>query len=139
MDIKAMRKMYGEFVYPELEEMIMVVQSVETVLLPAMTRFLDTRGVKGLFVKQARHDLASRALSQADGYTRKVRTFSDLTRAELLYVRWWIEKECDITAELVEAGWIPFPTTDRLKRLVAEADVSKRAMNVFTQRWAYTA
>jgi hypothetical protein len=137
MDIKAMRRMYGEFVYPELEEMIMVVQAVEAVLLPAITRFLDTRGVKGLFIKQIRHDLASRALTQADGYTRKVRTFNDLTRAELLYVRWWIEKECDITAELVEAGWIPFPTMDRLKCIVAEVDVSKQAMNVFKQRWAF--
>ncbi len=136
MDIKAMRRMYGEFVYPELEEMIMVVQAVEAVLLPAITRFLDTRGVKGLFIKQIRHDLASRALTQADGYTRKVRTFNELTRAELLYVRWWIE-QADITAELVEAGWIPFPTMDRLKCIVAEVDVSKQAMNVFKQRWAF--
>lgn len=137
MDIKAMRRMYGEFTYPELEEMIMVVQAVEEAILePAILCFLDTRGVKGLILKQARYDLASRALTQADGYTRKVRTFNDLTRAELLYVRSWIE-QCDITAELAEAGWIPVPTTDRLKRLVAEAEVSKRAMNVFKKRWAY--
>jgi hypothetical protein len=136
MDIRAMRRMYGEFTYPEPEELIMVVQAVEEVILPAISSFLNTRGVKGLFVDQARYDLASRALTQADGFTRKVRTFKDLTRAELLYVRWWIE-QCDIIAELAEAGWIPLPTMDRLRRLVAEAEVSKRAMNVFRKQWAY--
>ena len=137
MNLKAMRKMYGEFTYPELEEKIMVVQAVEEEILErAILCFLDTRGVKGLITKQARYDLASRALTQADGFTRRVHTFSDLTRAELLYVRWWIENS-DITAELAEAGWIPVPTMDRLKRLVAEADVSKRAMNVFKERLAF--
>lgn len=136
MDIKAMRQQYGEFVYPEPEEMIMVVQAVESVVLPAISSFLDTSGVKGLIVDQARYDLASRALTKADGFTRKVHTFRDLTRAELLYVRWWIENS-DITAELAEAGWVPFPTKDRLKRLVAEAEVSSRALNVFKKRWAY--
>jgi len=137
MDLKAMRKMYGEFTYPELEELIMVVQAVEDAILePAILCFLDVSGVKGLITDQARYDLASRALTQADGFTRKVRSFNDLTRAELLYVRWWIE-QCDITAELGAAGWIPVPTMDRLKRLVAEADVSNRAMNVFKKRWAY--
>lgn len=136
MDIKAIRQQYGEFTYPEPEELIMVVQAVEEVILPAISSFLDTRGVKGLFVDQARYDLASRALTQADGYTRKVRTFKDLTRAELLYVRWWIE-QADITAELAEAGWIPVPTIARLKRLVAEAEVSKRAMNVLKKQWTY--
>lgn len=136
MDLEAMRRQYGEFVYPEPEEMIMVVQAVEDVVLPAISSFLDTRGVKGLIVDQARYDLASRALTQVDKFTRKVHTFRDLTRAELLYVRWWIE-QADIVAELAEAGWVPVPTVDRLKRLVAEAEVSKRAMNVFKERWAY--
>jgi hypothetical protein len=136
MDIKAMRRMYGEFTYPEQEEMIMVVQAIEEVVLPAISSFLDTRGVKGLFVDQARYDLASRALTQADGFQRKVHTFKDLTRAELLYCRHWI-RQCDITAELAESGWIPVPTMDRLRRLVAEAEVSSRAMNVLKKQWAY--
>jgi hypothetical protein len=137
MDIKAMRRMYGEFTYPEREELAVVVQAVEEAILePAILCYLDTRGVKGLITDQARYDLASRALTQADGFTRKVHTFKDLTRPELLYVRWWIE-QCDITAELAEAGWIPVPTMARLKRLVAEADVSSRAMNVFKKRWQF--
>jgi hypothetical protein len=137
MDIKAMRKMYGEFTYPEPEELAVIVQAVQSNILErAVLYYLDTRGVKGLIADEARYDLASRALTQADGFQRKVRTFKDLTRAELLYVRWWIE-QCDITAELAEAGWIPRPTMERLKRLIAEQNVSSRAIKVFKERWAF--
>ena len=66
---------------------------------------LDVKGFRTRFVQAARKDLAGQALSDAEGYARKVQTFTDLTRAELAYVEAWIAS-VDLPAELTRLSLI---------------------------------
>ena len=137
MNLTAMRQMYGEYTYPEPSELISAVTQIEDRVEAVLSKHLITvRGVKGLIIEQARFDLANAALTRADGYPRKVRSFIDLTRAELLYLVWWIN-QADVAAELTVAGWIPVPTKGRLERLAGEVSLSRQALKVIRERWAY--
>ena len=85
---------------------------------------LDVEGFRTRFVQAARKDLAGQALSDAEGYARKVQTFTDLTRAELAYVETWIA-DADLPAELARLSWLPAPTPQRIVRLLKETPKSK--------------
>ena len=66
-------------------------------------------------------DIASQALSEGDGYQRKVTSFNDLTRAELIYIMHWLE-QTDLIDELKAQGWLPQPKPERILRLLVEDD-----------------
>ena len=85
---------------------------------------LDVEGFRTRFVQAARKDLAGQALSDAEGYARKVQTFTDLTRAELAYVEAWIAS-VDLPAELTRLTWLPAPAPQRIVRLLKETPKSK--------------
>ena len=85
---------------------------------------LEAEGFMTRFVQAARKDLAGQALSDAEGYARKVPTFTDLTRAELAYVEAWINS-VDLPAELTRLTWLPAPAPQRIVRLLKETPKSK--------------
>ena len=85
---------------------------------------LEAEGFMTRFVQAARKDLAGQALSDAEGYARKVQTFTDLTRAELAYVEAWINS-ADLSTELTRLAWLPQPASQRIVRLLKETPKSK--------------
>ena len=85
---------------------------------------LDVEGFRTRFVQATRKDLAGQALSDAEGYARKVQTFTDLTRAELAYVEAWTNS-ADLSTELTRLAWLPQPASQRIVRFLKETPKSK--------------
>lgn len=92
-------------------------------------------GLKERLVQAARKDLAGRALSAGEGYTRRVDTFRDLTRAELDFVEAWIGG-VDLPAELRRLAWLPAPAAQRIVRLLQEdPDIPLRTRQKLIERF----
>jgi len=137
------RREHGEFMYPDHMELAEVVQRIETPIVNAMSRF-DTKGVKSVLIPKARMDLASQALSEAEGYQRKVTTFKDLTRAELAFVEAWLATN-PVEQELTARGWLPtsdHPAGPDPKRIVAllkdDPDIAPRTRKELIERFIIT-
>ena len=96
---------------------------------------LTLDGLKERFIQAARKDLAGRALSAGEGYTRRVDTFRDLTRAELDFVEAWIGG-VDLPAELRRLAWLPAPAPQRIVRLLQEdPDIPLRPRQKLIERF----
>jgi hypothetical protein len=133
--LKAYRKHYGEFFYPEWDEVAAAVLLFNGEIEPILLSCANLKGVKGVMVSAARRDLAGNALSRGEGFTRIVRSFNDLTRAELIYVRDWFNvAKGDTRGELAALGWLP-PSKYRLERLLKEDDLSSVAIKTIKERW----
>ena len=92
-------------------------------------------GLKERFIQAARKDLAGRALSAGEGYTRRVDTFRDLTRAELDFVEAWIDGS-NLPAELERLAWLPTPAPQRIVRLLQEdPDIPLRTRQKLIERY----
>ena len=113
-----LRTEYGWFTFPEREEMAATVERIDQRLQRAMPA-ADLAGFKGRLVRAARLDLAGYALSDGEGYRRRVRSFDELPRAELAFVESWL-LQADLREELARLGWLPQPTPERIARLLKE-------------------
>lgn len=111
-----LRDKLGWFEFPDAPEMHVAVERLDRrvrSVLPAVP------GFTGRLARAARLDLASKALTEGDGYGRRVRSFHDLPRAELAYVEAWVG-QADLAAELTQLGWLPQPSPQRILRLLQE-------------------
>lgn len=129
-----MRAEYGWFSFPEPEQVHAAISRIEYRIgraLPALTE----RGVKGRLLRAARLDLAGQALSQGDGYRRRVRSFGELTQPELVYVEAWLA-QADLKQELAGLGWLPGPTPRRITQLLKEdAEIPPRTRERLLARY----
>ncbi len=129
-----LRTEYGWFIFPEREELAATIERIDRRLkrlLPAA----DLAGFKGRLIRAARLDLAGYALSAGDGYRRRVRSFADLTRAELAWVEAWT-LQANLTIELARQGWWPEPTAKRVARLLKEdPDMPLRTRDKLMERY----
>lgn len=116
-----LREEHGEFAFPVRDEYATAIPSVDHQIGDALDAYLDLWGWKSHAIRAARLDIASQALSEGDGYARKVASFRDLTRAELIYIMHWLE-QIDLVGELKAQGWLPRPTPERILRLLVEDD-----------------
>lgn len=133
--LQTYRAHYGEFYYPEWNEVKDAVQLFDDEVEPILLSCANLKGVKGVIVSAARRDLAATALSRGEGFTRVVRSFNDLTRAELTYASDWFRGvKANTKGELAALGWLP-PSRYRLERLLKEDDLSSKAKKVITERW----
>ncbi len=113
-----LRAEYGYFSFPEREELIAAVGRINQELKRLMPKN-DLAGFRDHLVRAARLDLAGYALSDGEGYRRRVRSFSELFRPELAYVESWL-LQADLPTELARLGWLPEPTPERIARLLKE-------------------
>lgn len=128
------RNDYGWFVYPAADELHSAVARIDAAVEMALDS-LDLEGFRTRIVQAARKDLAGLALSSAEGYARKVPTFADLTRAELVYVEAWT-LGADLATELARLSWLPAPTTQRIVRLLKEdRDIPVRTRQKLIERF----
>lgn len=124
----------GWFAYPEAPEMHAAVDRVDAAVAAAFSA-AAIDGFKGHLVQAARKDLAGQALTAGDGYTRRVRSFAELTRAELQYVEAWLAGH-DLSAELRQLGWLPAPSPRRIARLLQEeGDIPPRTRQRLVERF----
>lgn len=125
---------YGWFVYPAADELHSAIARIDARVEQAFAG-LDVEGFRTRIVQAARKDLAGQALSDAEGYARKVPTFVDLTRAELAYVEAWIAG-ADLPAELARLAWLPQPTPQRIVRLLKDdRDIPVRTRQRLIERF----
>lgn len=128
------RNEHGWFTYPLVDEMHATVARIDAAVEMAFDG-LDIEGFRTRIVQAARKDLAGLALSDAEGYVRKVQTFTDLTRAELAYVEAWITG-ADLPAELRRLDWLPQPKPQRIVRLLKEdRDIPPRTRQRLMERY----
>ena len=116
-----LRQEHGEFTFPVRDEYATAIPSLDHQIGDVMEAYVDLWGWKNHATRAARLDIASKALSEGDGYQRKVTSFNDLTRAELIYIMHWLE-QTDLVAELKTQGWLPQPKPERILRLLVEDD-----------------
>lgn len=124
----------GEFTFPEREEMVAVLDRIEAAVQAAQS--VDTHGVKGLLTRTARLDLASQALTEAEGFTRVVRSFKDLTRAELNYVEAWVGSTGTKQA-LQKIGWTAegAPKPKRVIQMIKTGEVPDSTSSKLIERF----
>ena len=128
------RTEHGWFTYPMPDEWHAVVTRIDTIVEVAFEG-LEIEGFKERFVRAARKDLAARALTAGDGYERRVHSFGDLTRAELLYVEAWLAG-ADPHLELKRLGWLPSPSPKRIAQLLKEdRDIPARTRQKLMERY----
>ena len=129
-----LRTEYGWFTFPEREELAATIERVNRPikrLMPAA----DLAGFKGRLIRAARLDLAGYALSDGEGYRRRVRSFYELPRAELAFVESWL-LQADLREELARLGWLPQPTPERIARLLKEdPDIPLRTRDKLLERY----
>jgi hypothetical protein len=113
-----LRTEYGWFTFPEREELAATIERINRPIKPLMPT-ADLAGFKGRLIRAARLDLAGYALSDGEGYRRRVRSFYELPRAELAFVESWL-LQADLREELARLGWLPQPTPERIARLLKE-------------------
>jgi len=129
-----LRAQHGWFTFPEPEELRVLIEHMDQRLQRAMPA-ADLAGFKGRLVRAARLDLAGYALSAGEGYRRRVRSFGDLTRAELAWVEAWT-LQANLTIELARQGWWPEPTAKRVARLLKEdPDIPLRTRDKLMERY----
>ncbi len=129
-----LRAEHGPFIFPEQEELAATIERIDRRLKRLMPA-ADLAGFKGRLVRAARLDLAGYALSAGDGYRRRVRSFADLTRAELAWVEAWT-LQADLKQELSRLGWLPAPTETRVARLLKEdPDIPLRTRDKLLERY----
>jgi hypothetical protein len=129
-----LRAEYGWFTFPEREERAATIERIDEHikrLIPAA----DLAGFKDRLVRAARLDLAGYALSDGEGYRRRVRSFAELTLAELAWVEAWT-LQANLTIELARQGWWPEPTAKRVARLLKEdPDIPLRTREKLMERY----
>jgi hypothetical protein len=113
-----LRTEYGWFTFPEREELAATINRIDQKIKRLMPT-ADLVGFKGRLIRAARLDLAGYALSDGEGYRRRVRSFYELPRAELAFVESWL-LQVDLKEELTRLGWLPQPTPERIARLLKE-------------------
>lgn len=124
----------GWFTFPEREELAAAIERIDRRLRRAMPES-DLAGFRGRLIRAARLDLAGYALSDGEGYRRKVRSFGELPRADLAYVEAWC-CQADLRAELARLGWLPEPTPQRIARLLKEdPDIPLRTRAKLLERY----
>lgn len=124
----------GWFTFPEREELAATIERVDEHIKRLMPT-ADLAGFKGRLIRAARLDLAGYALSDGDGYRRRVRSFYELPRAELAYVESWL-LQADLREELTRLGWLPQPTPERIARLLKEdPDIPLRTRDKLLERY----
>lgn len=131
-----LRTELGEFQYPLAEELWPIVEQINLMVDKVLrSERADTKGFHGRAVKAARHDLAGFALSVADEYPRKVKTFRDLTLPELEFVVGWVAG-CRIVDVLKFYGWLPQPEPYRIRQLLDEdPDIPPRTRKRLQKRF----
>ncbi len=129
-----LRAQHGWFTFPEREELTATIERIDQRikrLMPAA----DLAGFKGRLIRAARLDLAGYALSDGEGYRRRVRSFYELPRAELAFVESWM-LQADLREELTRLGWLPQPTPERIARLLKEdAEIPLRTRDKLLERY----
>ena len=113
-----LRAQHGWFTFPEAEELRVAIDRIDQRIKRLMPT-ADLAGFKDRLIRAARLDLAGYALSDGDGYRRRVRSFDELPRAELAFVESWL-LQADLREELARLGWLPQPTPERIARLLKE-------------------
>lgn len=128
------RDEYGEN-FPTEDEMAVAATTVNLAVESVFTG-QDLRPLTGRFVRAARLDLASRAMTQADGYRRTVTTFKDLSRAELNYFVAWVNT-VNVPGEMRQLGWTQQgPTPARARRLAdQDHDIPPRTLKALRQKY----
>jgi hypothetical protein len=129
-----LRAQHGWFTFPEREELTATIERIDQRikrLMPAA----DLAGFKDRLIRAARLDLAGYALSDGEGYRRRVRSFYELPRAELAFVESWM-LQADLREELARLGWLPQPTPERIARLLKEdPDIPLRTRDKLLERY----
>lgn len=129
-----LRAQHGWFTFPEREELAATIERIDERLKRLMPTS-DLAGFKGRLVRAARLDLAGYALSDGEGYRRRVRSFDELPRAELAFVESWM-LQADLREELARLGWLPQPTPERIARLLKEdPDIPLRTRDKLLERY----
>jgi len=129
-----LRAQHGWFTFPEPEELRVLIEHIDQRLQRAMPA-ADLAGFKGRLIRAARLDLAGYALSAGEGYRRRVRSFDELTRAELAWVEAWT-LQANLTIELARQDWWPEPTAKRVARLLKEdPDIPLRTRDKLMERY----
>jgi len=114
-----LRAEHGWFIFPEPEELRVAIDRID-------------RRIKRLMPE---NDLAGYALSDGEGYRRRVRSFDELLRPELVYVESWT-LQADLRVELARLGWLPEPTPERIARLLKEdPDIPLRTRDKLLERY----
>ena len=124
----------GEFTFPEREEMVAALDRIEAAVQAIQT--IDTTGVKDRLTRTARLDLASLALTQGEGFTRKVDSFKDLTRAELNYIEAWVSST-GVRQALLNAGWTAegAPKPKRVIQMIKTGEVPDSTSSKLIERF----
>ncbi|MBE2234216.1 MAG: hypothetical protein IAE85_12050 [Anaerolinea sp.] len=129
-----LRAQHGWFTFPEREELAATIERIDERLKRLMPTS-DLAGFKDRLIRAARLDLAGYALSDGDGYRRRVRSFYELPRAELAFVESWM-LQADLSEELARLGWLPQPTPERIARLLKEdPDIPLRTRDKLLERY----
>lgn len=129
-----LRAQHGWFTFPEREELAATVERIDQRLKRLMPTS-DLAGFKDRLIRAARLDLAGYALSDGDGYRRRVRSFDELPRAELAWVESWLA-QANLSEELARLGWLPQPTPERIARLLKEdPDIPLRTRDKLMERY----
>jgi hypothetical protein len=129
-----LRAEHGWFTFPEREELASAIERIDGRLKRLMPES-DLAGFRGRLVRAARLDLAGYALSDGEGYRRRVRSFDELPRAELAWVESWL-LQADLREELARLGWLPQPTPERIARLLKEdPDIPLRTRDKLLERY----
>lgn len=138
--INDFRREHGEFTVPDDMELAAIVQRIETPIANAL-RAIDAHGLKSTLIPAARMDLASQALSEAEGFPRRVESFKDLSRAELYYFEDWLAG-VNIDREMKAKGWLPSdghpagPDPRRILRLLREdPEIAPRTRSKLLERF----
>ncbi len=138
--INDFRREHGEFTIPDDMELAAIVQRVEAPIEDAF-RAIDARGLKSTIIPAARMDLAAQALSEAEGFPRRVESFRDLSRAELIYIEAWLTN-VDVKIELKGKGWLPDdghptgPDPRRILKLLREdPEIAPRTRSKLIERY----
>lgn len=129
-----LRAQHGWFTFPEREELAATIERINQRLKRLMPTS-DLAGFKDRLIRAARLDLAGCALSDGDGYRRRVRSFDELPRAELAWVESWLA-QANLSEELARLGWLPQPTPERIARLLKEdPDIPLRTRDKLMERY----
>lgn len=129
-----LRAQHGWFTFPEPEELRVAIDRIDQRIKRLMPAG-DLAGFKGRLIRAARLDLAGYALSDGEGYRRRVRSFDELPRAELAFVESWLA-QANLSEELARLGWLPQPTPERIARLLKEdPDIPLRTRAKLLERY----
>lgn len=129
-----LRAQHGWFTFPEPEELSVAIDRINERLKRLMPTS-DLAGFKDRLIRAARLDLAGFALSDGDGYRRRVRSFAELPRAELAWIESWLA-QANLSEELARLGWLPQPTPERIARLLKEdIDIPLRTRDNLMERY----